>query len=650
MGVVLLPGLLVAIAARMRGLPALAMAGPISVTLTAGTAILLEAVGIPFAWGWIAAAALLLAAALAAALRPWRRKDPADGSPAASRWSAPLTATIASSALIGLVAFGRTDAAAPNTTYDGVFHLNAVAYILDTGRASSLFLYRLTHPGTDLEFYPAAWHALAAEVTQISGAPVPLAANAVWIAGAPIWTSGCIFLATVLWRDRPHLSLVQWASGLGSACFAAFPYLLLGWGTLFPTALAYQLLPVGLALTVRLVRSGTAADRRSSLLLGAAWGCAVALAHPRSLFSFGILVAPLLIQALVGWTRGRLGSPGGARTVTLVLGGGAAAAVVIAGTAAAYVWSHFDVASRPIADRLNGGPATARQTFGQSLLQALGNAPVVAPSDTATAPDILLALAVAGGLVAAVALGREWWLAAGLVAVCLLYAAAAGSNSDAAKLLTGLWYKDKYRLISLLPVLAAPLIGLAAGALAMAGDRVRAGLGRVAAIGALAVVVPLSLSGGSLAGVRDGIDAVYSVPAGEKNGALLDQDELALLTEVAELVPEGGVIAGNPWNGSALTWALGGREALFPHFTGEWDADRLAVAERLDQIGADPGVCDALRRLGVTHVLRSEGLLWGGDPQAAAFGGMDRSDPASLGRLVAERGGTRLYSLDACPP
>ena len=44
------------------------------------------------------------------------------------------------------------------------------------------------------------------------------------------------------------------------------------------------------------------------------------------------------------------------------------------------------------------------------------------------------------------------------LAIVLLYAAAAGSNSDLAKLATGLWDKDKYRILAMLPTIAVPVV------------------------------------------------------------------------------------------------------------------------------------------------------------------------------------------------
>jgi hypothetical protein len=67
------------------------------------------------------------------------------------------------------------------------------------------------------------------------------------------------------------------------------------------------------------------------------------------------------------------------------------------------------------------------------------------------------------------------------------------------------------------------------------------------------------------------------------------------------------VVASDPWDGSALLWALADREVLYPHLVGQWDPDRELIAHRLSAAATDPAVCPALRRLGVEWVIDSSG-------------------------------------------
>ncbi|BDZ45900.1 DUF6541 family protein [Naasia aerilata] len=305
--IVVLPGAVAAYALGLRGLHLLGLAGPLSVALTAGIAVLLAPLGIPFLW-WQPLAAAVLVLVVRVAIR---RRLPA--LPLSGWGLAVLAAIAASGAVAGLIAFGGVPLGAVNSTYDGIFHLNAVAYILSTGDGSSFDLYRMTHPGTDLEFYPAAWHDLVAATVQLTGAPIPLATNATWIAvTGGVWIPGVVYLAATAFGDRARVLVALLAAPLATV-FAAAPYLLLDWGTLFPTGLAYALLPSGLALLVLVLRVVPQPDaaRLGPLVLiacAALWTLAAGMSHPRSLFGLVVLGLPLVLL----W--GRASWPASGRT------------------------------------------------------------------------------------------------------------------------------------------------------------------------------------------------------------------------------------------------------------------------------------------------------------------------------------------------
>ncbi|MDQ4137235.1 MAG: hypothetical protein M3116_00100, partial [Actinomycetota bacterium] len=240
--VVLLPGASVGYAIGLRRLALIGLSGPIGVALCAVLAVLGAPLGVPFGW-WHSFVVAGIALGIRLALRS-RRLDP----PLGPRDLAVLAAIAVSGVAAAIVAFRGLALDAVNSTYDGVFHLNAVAYILGTGNGSSIELYRMAHPGNDpIEFYPAAWHDLVAATVQLTGASVPLATNATWIAvTAAVWIPGVVYLAVTAFGRGGQLLTALLAAPLATA-FAAAPYLLLDWGTLFPTGLAYALLPAGLA-------------------------------------------------------------------------------------------------------------------------------------------------------------------------------------------------------------------------------------------------------------------------------------------------------------------------------------------------------------------------------------------------------------------
>ena len=106
----------------------------------------------------------------------------------------------------------------------------------------------------------------------------------------------------------------------------------------------------------------------------------------------------------------------------------------------------------------------------------------------------------------------------------------------------------------------------------------------------------------------------------------------------------------DPWNGSALAWALGGRQTLFPHLGGYWGDERKLIAQHLDEAPGNAKVCAAVRDLGLHWLVTDPQHLWNDAKDARAFSGIDRAAAGRGVQLVASSGSTRLYRITACWP
>jgi hypothetical protein len=658
----LLPGGLLGWALGLRRLLLVALAGPFTLALAGSLGVLLAEVGIRFSVWIVLLVAIVLSGLVLVARRAVRAlRSPLGDAAPGTPW--PVTAAIAASclavALSALTAVGSADTI--SQTYDAVFHLNAASFVLHEGDASSFHLYRLSNPGDDVEYYPAAWHIVTAMTAEVTGASVAAAMNAAWVAvSAAIWVPGAVVLTDTLAGRGPHRTLLLSGAAVLASAFSAFPLLLLEWGTLYPTGLAYAQLPVGLALIVLALLSPGGSEpmrdpdpvRIRPWVLLALWGAAAVFAHPRSLPTLLVLSMPLAVYVLIRWAvrDWRAG-----RTRRVIVGVGAVTVATVAAGAAVVVvvFRYYSVGGRPISDRLNGAPATARQGLLESLVQGFTHSVVIGPPDHPLPPALLLAALTIAGLWLALRRPQYRWIVVAYVGLIVLYAFAAGSNSDLAKLLTGLWYKDKYRLMSALPILAVPLA--AAGFVAavawlrarFVGNRRPWARTSVLATALLLVVAGTSWFGPSQVEVRGSIATVFGVPE-VTDREIVSEDDRDLLRQLPELVPEEERVAGNPWDGSSLAWALGDREPLFPHLTGNWDRDRRIVAERLDQVTTDPEVCQALDRLDTHFLLHSEDLLWGGDQQAEYFAAMTAAAGTPGFEEVARAGTSVLYRITAC--
>ena len=376
---VLVPGLAIAVAANLRGLAALGLAGPLGYATIGITGVVGAAIGVPFGWPAVAVGALVLVALVLLVrlgLSAMGRPLPAWDSWRPGSWLPVLAGAAVATAVVVSVAFAFV--ASPDRisqTYDAVFHLNAATSILQSGDASSLHLYRLTHVGKDLAYYPAVWHSITALIAGTTGVPVPVAANATWMATAgPVFALSCGFASAMLFGSAGlrreaaapgQRVLVGTVGALLASAFVAFPYLLLDFGTLYPNGLAYTILPVGMALIAAVVPwPATSAWRpespsphlRTALLL-VGWFAAAAFSHPRSVIAIAVLATPLLVV----WFAARMGAlaSSGERGrrrarlgwVLLVVG-----AVALVAVATLVVYRYYDVANEPISTRLTGGP------------------------------------------------------------------------------------------------------------------------------------------------------------------------------------------------------------------------------------------------------------------------------------------------------
>lgn len=646
------PGLIVLAPLRMGLVARVALAGPISVVVTGLSAIVFGAVGIRFSV-WQPALVTLVAAAVLWLVRRRVVAPPRDARPA---WIV-LLAWAGASVVIGVVAFAAVPSPGlVSQTYDNVFHLSAIAAILQNGDASSLTLRNLIEPDRTFAFYPAGWHGLVALTVQLSGASIAVAVNSAWLAvSAALWLPGIAWLTQVALPRVAPLTAALVALPLGAG-FGAMPYALLVWGTLYPTFMATALLPAALAVPVlawRGVRAVRPSMRRkvvaSALGAIAVTVAAVALGQPRVLATWALILAIPVIGATTlalrtGWRAGGLSR----RRVGVILVGGAGALVLLAVAASWYLITQLGLFERPLDDRLGGPQADAVQPIWVGVLQVLGQSWLTGLGAAATWPALLLAVAVLAGAVAALRRRRLRWIVASYLLVAVLFVLSAGSDDVLTKLATALWYKDKYRLSSAIPILGVPLATLGI----VVSTRFARRFGRthprriavlIAWIVALVSAVTIAVSG-----VSGAVATVFRLPESDARGEVVSRSQIVFFRSIGDVVPPGERVLGDPWDGSAWTLVFGDREPVFPHVNGQWDADRQTLAWRLAEIDTDPEVCAALDRLRVRYVTYAPHAFGGGDPSGNQFPGPHAAVDAGLFTLVDTDGDTRLYRIDQC--
>ena len=651
--ILLLPGLTAGVALGLRGFALVALAPAFTVTVVAAASLANHLVD--YDWGpWPLVVATAVVSGLVLGLRLLWQK----------RWQRPAVGPagrlVSLATLIGLVfAFGAIAVrfasifGAPSRvsqTFDNVYHLNAIRWILDTGIVSPFKVGSLNYQFDErISFYPDMWHALVALAVQATGAPIPVAVNVVNIAIAGIvWPLACVFLVRQIAGPRPVALL---AAGVLSASFAAFPYLMVDFGVLYPNLLSISLLPAALAAVVLVARAGAddtlTAPVRWVVLVGVLPG--LALAHPTTLMALVAFSLPIGVAVVVRHLR-QLRDRRAPRSHYL-------RAFVIAAAA-------FGAAA--VALLLIRPPGAAFWPPRESLIVAVHGA--LAGAAVARPADYVVGVLLVVGVIAVVRRRFPLWLVGSYALAAGLYIIVASFPQGPLRTgFTGVWYNDSFRIAAMLPVLVLPLAALgvvrltdlltsAIGRWRQArGDRNSAGVSTVAltpfamATGA-ALVVALGLStqlGPALAFAMRTGQYAYKFTS---SSPLLSPDERALLERVSSEVPEEATVVGSPWTGASLVYALSDRRALLPHIYGERDEATLEIVESLRDAAPGDEVCGFVEELDAYYVLDfGDREINGGDPDAEVdYSGLENLGESAAVELVDSEGDARLYRVTAC--
>ncbi|OLL75212.1 hypothetical protein Ae168Ps1_3612c [Pseudonocardia sp. Ae168_Ps1] len=668
-----LPGLLVGVAAGLRGIAVWGAAPLLSVGLIAGSAVAGSMVGVPWSGAVPVAAACVFALVVVGARRLVLGRPLVPGPALARARTAQAWASLRQGGpdrrWTGLAALGgmliawalgfraairgmdRPDAL--SQTFDANFHYNAVARILNTADASSLTVGGLVNsPG----FYPSAWHGVVSLVAPLTPGPgeIVVASNVVaLVTTLLVWPLSVLMLVRTLTGRSAGAALAAPVLALG---FIAFPWTLVTYGALWPNLLGVALVPAALAAVALAARPGLGPDPVSPARPGpyppgrvARWFpvvvgvLALGLAHPNALFGAVVVAAPPVLWGVTGAIRRGLRA-GRWQTVRAL-----AAVPAVAGVGGVLAWFMF---VSPVLDGIRGYYWEPQVT----VAGAIGNAVLHSPNGNDPAWSIAV-LTLAGAVVAP-RRARTSWLVPAHVLVCALYVVGASSWSS---IWTGVWYNDAPRIAALVPVTAAPLAALGLVALCSLVRRVaclvRDALTRAApaveswprpraavlvAVGVLAVV---ATSGGLYQRSHiDQLAGIYQTP----EQVLVGPEQAQFLRYAGELLPADAVVAQNPWAGTAMLWPLTDRKVLFPHLTGVWSPDQQLIAERLRDAANDPSVCAAVAETGVGYVVTAPPTFWQPDPLAENWPGLDDLADADGFELLAEDGDNALWRITAC--
>ncbi|MGN5731800.1 DUF6541 family protein [Arthrobacter psychrochitiniphilus] len=643
---VLVPGAILAFSMGFRRITLLGLAPVLSLSLVGVAAVVAPFVG--FGWNiWGLIVLCILASAVVWFATNFRQRESKKKSFHHDSWLA-LGATVigvASGAFLTGRRIMQLVGAPDNISqrYDNVFQLNAVRHILDTGNGSTLTLGKMAGGQGLGAVYPAVWHDLAALLVQLTGVSIPVAENAVNMTiGAVIWPISIIFLTRVVVGSKP-VALI--AAGIVSAGLAAFPFLLLVWGPLFPNMLSVAVVPAALAVVIMLCKLADHQERPLRLWL------ALMLLLPGLAFSHMSGIGALLAFSapIIAWTVVRF-------VASLVRAKAPLwkfAVVVVASGAGAVVTLLVWVKLRP-GDYSGWRP---HQIMGGAVGEVLTNSPM----GTRVAWGISI-LAIVGIFTMVRGRRQIWWLLSYAVAAGLYIIDAAIDPGFIRTFMTGIWYADTNRLAAYLPLFAVVLAALGFNRIVetIVGWWNRGGgapfeLGEMSAAwtkpASVAVVFALL---GTLAVVTQ-LGAIQTYIGAnkqfyERNTAtsILSDDEYKLLSRIDSEVPADAVIVGNPWNGSSLVYAFEDRPVLRYHLSQRKTLQESIVEQKLNMAASDPVVCKAIRELNVRYVLDFGSQYLLNHPDRLNYEGLQGLASSDAVTLVDQEGAAKLYRVTAC--
>ena len=652
-----IPGLAVGFAARLGAPRAVAAAPGVSVSVIGVAAIAAPFLGVTWSLLPVVAVTIGMAVvAFGASVLLRKRAKPVElaGEDRPRYWiAASLAAAAVAAFLIGrrlLNAIGSPESF--SQTFDNVFHLNAVRYILDTGSGSSLTLNAMTGAGS----YPAAWHDVVSLLVSAGGGEITSSVNAVNIVvAALVWPLGCIYLAQTIWGRRPAVSIT---AGVLSAAFGAFPISLLDFGVLYPNFLALALLPLVLALGVDALGLSAVShgSRIMSLLLLLAVLPGMALAHPSAAMAWLALMVPpafyVYVRVFAKTLRSRRGKGRVAASAALVL------AFVAAVVLIRLLW---DVV-RPPAEAAFWPPV---ETTGQAIGELIASSAIGRPVAWAVMALTLL------GIYATIRSGRKVWLLGTYLVTAALFVVVSSFPADDFRLsLTGIWYNDPPRLAALLPLVTIPLacrgavevwcwlssaLALAAGYLnkrrrgrtfegATTRNRLRPAVLFTAAGIVMIVALAAATQRGNVSQAQASMAGSYRL---SEDSPLVSTDELALIKRLPGEVPKDALMVGNPWNGSSLAYAFADRKLVQLHILSAVPQGAAPLLNGPVPSKDDPAVCPTVESLKIEYILDfGHREVHGRD---SGYKGLDALIAAGLATLEDSQGEAKLYRLDLCP-
>jgi D-galactosaminyltransferase len=600
-----IPGALVALAARLP-MPIAIAVGPALTYGVVGLAIIpFGAVEIP--WNaWTALFALVVVAGIAAGLRPLlgRFRD-RDAEARAMSWGPALA--VAAGVLVGALLIGYAALRGMPlwqsipSTWDAVWHANTIRYILDTGQASSTHMGELRNVEThDALYYPNAFHALAAVLSQLTGAAptttytLSSLAAAVWLfpVSAAALTWQLLRARTTEWRAAGCAA----AAAALSASFTAIPYVEVDTASM-PNLAAYG---IAVPTTVLVLSALRHRDRIPLAVL--------ALVGVFSVHTTGGVIVVLFVAAW--WLFDGLWRPVRSRIADF------ATLLTVAAPTVAVLLPQF-LGILKLAEIIAGHAFVTHQGKKKALFDAVFQH--TRHLNDYRVQYALIGLAAIGGVILLVR--KIWWpLAVWLLLVVSIVHSSAPFGGFIGALtarFSDLFYSDPRRLSAVITILLAPMAGIAlftivwwaVGWLRRIVRRPVAAPVWYATTAVLMLAISLGYAWHYFPRHRQLIGEKY-------DQVMVDNKDLQAMAYLATLPGARDTLIGNAnTDGTAWMYAVAGLHPLWTHYDYPVQQgpgyNRFIFWAYADDADTDPRIADAVRVLNIRYVFTGSRVVKG---------------------------------------
>lgn len=652
----ILPGFLLALAARFRLLPALALGAPITAGILAVIGQVLAWLHIPWNLQVVGPFLVFLVAVVCSKRVYSLRHQPRGGHAMIAQMPARPVSSDASvsriwfviSLVLALVAAGIIQLlpfvqtlpilAAPSQSFDAMFHYSSVRVVAEDGGAAWKGALDSLYPGRQGVYYPAQWATLLSLF--VPYATPTLLSNALLMAFTlTAWPLGVALLAQYAFGQRhPSVPLAV----LLSPWPLVFPYYLGVLQSLYPYILAVMWWPLALWVVLRSVdtlaswHAGEAPDVTLSRLwerffpktvLGVLVVFAAIHAHP-SIFGF---LAVAMFACLLNAVVKRQLKPWWWLGVVL--------AALAGGLVVPFGLTRLGIGAR--ATQAGDNLETLR-----ALAAMLGLSQIYQDPWWLPLPLGLLSL-----------LGLFWYTAkcrdlrlVTIIAGILVLVAATKVPLGPLSILTSLWYGAYDRIGSgiavFLPVFAAGAVGELAVVLSRAvPSRVLAARVGVAS---LTMVLLTGLAAAPIAPRfypdRVLLATIAFVPGSQFHAPWVSSEEFSAMSNLQ--LPQDSLVIGDPSAGEGLLYAVTGIPTYYLQLSGSaFDENRKYLADHFREIGTNPKVCAIIRQERITHYYADATGVSAGD---FTYPGLHNVDVTRGFTPVAQLGEATVYKIEAC--